>query len=214
LEKEGLSKLDDILDPFEKVVWSGKPDKKAYLLPAFGGIPFFLVIASISFLIIYVGTYSSYPPGVLWILPIGISVVIGMIPPFWQLRKSPIVEYMITNQRLLIKSGVTKENVWFTDLNRIKESIVKIGLADKILGTGKLYPITPEYPYAPKRHVYTEVGMYRLKKVYNIAEGRDEEVTEMELFRKSLTHPHLEGLKKPYDVQELLKEAIFRKKQT
>ena len=104
--------------------------------------------------------------------------------------------------------------MWFTDLNRIKESIVKIGLPDRILGTGKLYPITPEYPYAPKRHLYSRAGINRLKKVYNIVEGKDEEISEIELYRKSMSHPYLEGLKEPHGVQELLKEAIIRKKQT
>jgi len=124
---------------------------------------------------------------------------------------------MITNKRLLVKSGVAKEEVWFTDLCRIKDSIVKTGLSDKILGTGKIYPITPEYPYAPKMHAYTEGGMYRLKKVYNIVEdreGEEEEVSEIELFRKSQTHPHLKGLKEPYALHELLEGAIFKKKQT
>jgi hypothetical protein len=155
-----MSKLDGILNPFEKVIWSGKPKKIAYILPAFGFILFALVFASAFSAIVH----AANPSGVFWILPIVVGLVIGFIPVVWQSKKSPSVEYMITNQRLLIKSGTTKEDVWFTDLNRIKESIIKIGLVDRMLGTGKLYPITPEYPYAPKLRSYSRGGMDRLKK--------------------------------------------------
>ena len=37
-----MSGMKDILDPNEEVLWSGKPDRKAILLPALGGIPFAL----------------------------------------------------------------------------------------------------------------------------------------------------------------------------
>ena len=33
-----MSAFKNILDPNEQVIWSGKPDKKAFMLPAFGGI--------------------------------------------------------------------------------------------------------------------------------------------------------------------------------
>jgi len=200
-----MSKLDGILNPFEKVIWSGKPKKIAYILPAFGFILFALVFASAFSAIVY----AASPSGVFWILPIVVGSVIGFIPVAWQSKKFPSVEYMITNQRLLIKSGTTEEDVWFTDLNRIKESIIKIGLVDRILGTGKLYPITPEYPYAPKFRSYSRAGMDRPKKVYNIVEEKDEMISETVLYSKSVSHPHLEGLKEPYSVQKLLKEATL-----
>jgi len=37
-----LANLEQILDPFENVIWSGKPDKKAFVFQALGGIPFAL----------------------------------------------------------------------------------------------------------------------------------------------------------------------------
>jgi hypothetical protein len=198
-----LSNLDDILTLNEKVIWHSKPQKTVYVLPALGFILFALIFASFfSFLL-----YSANPSEILWIIPIGIGSVIGLIPTVWQLRKSPKVEYMITNQRLLIKSGAKKDDVWFTDLSRLKESLVKKGLVDRLFGTGKIYPITPEYPYAPKLRTYSIAGMNRQKKVYNIVEGKDDMVSEIELYRKSLSHPHLEGLKEQYGVQKLLNQA-------
>jgi hypothetical protein len=200
--------MDKILDPNETVIWSGKPEKKAYLLPAFGGVPFALFFLVFFYIMVTTGN----PSGIEWFLPVFVlGWVIGLIvvPPLWQSRKFSGVGYMITNQRLLIKSGITEQDVWFADLGSIKETIVKIGFVDKIIGTGSLYPITAEYPYAPQPRSYSEAGMNKLKKVYNVADGKYEEITELELYRKSLHHPHLEGLNEPYAVQKLLRETIF-----
>ena len=148
------------------------------------------------------------------IITIPAAIVLIIVPPIWQYRKIPHTEYMITNQRLLIKTGITEKDVWFTNLDMIKDAIVKIGFVDKMLGTGKIYPITAEYPYDPKKYRYTlsdsEMASWnKLKKVYNIAEQKYEEIIEMELYRKSQHHPRLEGLNDTYAVQKLLKEAIF-----
>lgn len=201
-----MSAFKDILDPNEQVLWSVKPDKKAFMLPAFGGIPIALFFLGISAAWLVVGASVLESP---LVVAIPAAIFLILVPPLWQYRKMPKAEYMITNQRLIIKSGVTEQDVWFTDLDNIKDTIVKIGLVDKILGTGKLYPITPAYPYEPKPRAYTEGGMYRPTKVYNIAEQKYEEIPEIELYRKGQTHPHLEGLKEPYAVQKLLKEVIY-----
>ena len=200
------SGLDNILDPNEQVIWSAKPDKKAFMLPAFGGIFFAVVFLGITSIFLMAGLPFLESPAVITI-PIAIALIV--VPPLWQYRKMPHSAYMITNQRLIIKSGITKEDVWFADLDHIKDTIVKIGLVDKRLGTGKLYPITPAYPYEPKLRGYTEGGMYRSTRVFNIVEQKYEEIPEIELYRKSQMHPHLIGLKEPFAVQKLLKEVIF-----
>lgn len=178
-----MFKVDNVLDPDEEVIWSGKPQKRAYLLPAFGGIPFALFFSVFLYFII-----TAFTSGFEWFLPIfvlGWVVFLIIVPPLWQLRKFSGVEYMITNQRLLIKSGITDKDVWFANLDSIKETIVKIGFVDKILGTGKIYPITAEYPYTPQRYFYSEGGMNKTKKVFNIVTGMDEEIQEIELYRMS-----------------------------
>ena len=201
-----MSAFKNILDPTEQVIWSGKPDKKALMLPAFGGIFFALVFLGITSIFLIGGMPFLESPAVI-IIPVAIAIIV--VPPIWQYRKMPHAAYMITNQRLIIKSGVTEQDVWFANLDNIKDTIVKIGLADKILGTGKIYPITSAYPYEPKPRYYTRARMYKPIKVFNIAEQKYEEITEIELYRKSHTHPRLEGLKEPYAVEKLLKEVIF-----
>ena len=47
-----------------------------------------------------------------------------------------------------------------------------------------------------------------LKKVYNIVDQKDEEITKVELYGKFKHPPKLEGLKEPDKVREILKDAI------
>lgn len=133
--------MEDVLDPNETVIWSGKPDKKAFMLPAFYGIFIALFFLGITSIFLMTGTPFLMSPAVVTI-PLAIALII--VPPLWEYRKMPYSAYMITNQRLIIKSGITEQDIWFTDLDNIKDTLVKIGFVDKILGTGKLYPITPE----------------------------------------------------------------------
>ena len=198
--------FEKILDPNEQVIWNGKPNKKKFLLSSLWGIPFALFFLALSLIWIVGGAPVLESPLVITI-PVAIFLIV--VPPIWQYRKTPHTEYMITNQRLLIKSGITKDDIWFTELDNIKDVMVKIGLIDKIQGTVKIYPITSAYPYEPKGYSFTEAGMNNPIKVYNIAEQKYEEITEIELYRKLKNHPKLEALTEPYAVAKLLKEAIF-----
>ena len=48
-----------------------------------------------------------------------------------------------------------------------------------------------------------------MKKVSNLAEQKYEEITEIDLYRKTQHHPKIGGFKEPYKLQKLLREAIF-----
>ena len=204
-----MSILDDMLDPFEKIIWRGKPDKKAMVLWGFGGIPFALFFLAVLLFFHNLGAPIFETLNLISILfPIFIVGLI-VVPPLMQLRKYPNAEYMITNQRLLIKDGLRKEDVWFTRLEKIKKVIVKKGITGKILGTGKIYPITVTYPYYPKHRRYTEGGMNKLVKEYNLVTEEYDEITELELYRLINSHPNLDVMKDPYKIQKMLEEAIF-----
>ena len=203
--------MSELLDSNEAIIWSGKPKKQAYFLPALGGFPFALFFS----VFLYIMLSTSTPSGMdEMFLPIFISCwIVGLIvvPPIWKLTIYSKVNYLITNQRLIIKSGLN--NVWFTKLENIKEIVSKKGITDKICGTGKIYPITPEYPYAPKRYTYSRFsrsgGLYNTKKIYNLTSKKYDEVTQYELYTKSLTQPYLEGLEKPDIIENLLKDITF-----
>ncbi|MEJ2272649.1 MAG: PH domain-containing protein [Candidatus Bathyarchaeota archaeon] len=223
-----MSKLDDYLEPFEKVIWKGKPDKKAFMAWVLGGIPFALVFLFGAFLFHNFGVPLESPLILFIIFACGLII----IPTPLQLRKYTNTEYMITNQRLFIKQGLVKDDLWVVrlyrlfanqgthiddpwvvNLSKIKEVIIKKGICDKIFGTGSIYPITAEYPYAPKLRSYTSseyetAPWNKLKKVYNVAEGKNEEITEIELYTKTMIHPHLKNLKKAHSVEKLLRATI------
>ncbi len=142
------------------------------------------------------------------IILIAVSLALVIVPPIWKLSNLPNTEYLVTDKRLVIKTGINKEKVWSSKLANIKEVVVTRGIIDRLLGTGKLYLITPQYPYKPKPYAYSKGGMNSTKKVYNLTTETYDEVTQMELYRKSMSHPHLEGIMDPFKAQELLKENI------
>jgi hypothetical protein len=199
-----LSAIDEFLESTETVAWRGKPAKKTILLQSLAGIPFALIFGSAGIVML---TFDVPLLG----LPLGLLVVaccLVMVPPVWFLKKLPNTEYVVTNRRVLIKTGSSKHDVWSSELDKIRGFIVTTGVSDKIVGTGKLYPITAEYPYAPKLRVYTRNGMDRLRKVYNLTTGVYDKIFETELYRKSLSHPHLEGVKNPSEVKRVFDQII------
>lgn len=55
--------MDNILDPNEQVLWSDKPEKKSFMLPGFGGIPFALAFSVAFILLLNFGLPQLGPPG-------------------------------------------------------------------------------------------------------------------------------------------------------
>ncbi len=180
------------------------PARKTVFLQSLAGIWIALFFGAFALVMLYTGVPLLGLPLVVLV----VCCCLVVVPPVWFMRKLPNTEYALTNQRLIIKTGSTKYDVWSSELGRIKGFIVKTGVVDKILGTGKLYPITPEYPYAPKIRAYTRGGMGRSRKVYNLATGVFDEISEAELYNKSLSHPHLEGVEKVHDVQRFFTATI------
>ena len=127
------------------------------------------------------------------------------------------MEYIITNQNLIIKSGKEDDEVWVINLDKIKQIIVKKGVVGKIFGTAKIYTITPSYPYNPLqkrawiRPTYANPSAMTTRlEVYNIVESRYEDVEKYIVFRMANSHPRLEALKNYQMVEQLLKERINR----
>ena len=174
-----MGELDDFLDPFEKVIWRGKPDKKAHRLASLGGIPFALIFFAGYLYIIFVIGDNIIGPS-LYILAWVVGLIV--IPPLYQLRKFPNEEYMLTDGRLLIKTGKKEDDIWFTKLENIKEVIVQKGITGKILGTGTIYPITDTHPPFNPNNPHDQ-GWKRFQK--------------------------LDVIKEPYKIKKILEEAIF-----
>ncbi len=195
------------MEPSEKVIWRGKPDKKAFVLPELWLILFASFLLTFSILLISQGLPNSEA---ILIIFGGFGVGINIAYIFDGLRKFPNEEYMITNQRFLIKEGNSKNDIWYVELKRIAEVIVKRRFIDRLFGTGRIYPITPDYPYSPSIlgrgiHFY---DLDRPKKIFNIEKKTEEYIRDDEVFLKASQHPNFKGIKSPYQVERILKERI------
>lgn len=184
-----MSKLDKHLRANEKVLWSGKPVKKAFILPALGSIPFGLFF--LGFFIFWMwgaasaGALDFFTLFGLPFLLIGFGITIG--PSVWQLMKYRNTEYMITNQRVITQTGAIGLDTRFVDFDKIQEVYVQVGLMDKLFGTGTVYALTAGFTGFVPTGRYGYGGMQGLR-------------------------PNLSALKEPYEVQKLLQEAIANAK--
>jgi len=180
-----LSKLDKLLNANEKAIWSGKPVKTAFILPALGSIPFGLFFLGFSIFWLW-GAASAGAPDffTLFGLPfllLGFGIAFG--PSVWQFMRYRNTEYMITNQRIITQTGAIGLDTRFVDFDKIQEVYIKIGIIDKFFGTGTLYAMTAGFSgFAPAGR-FGYGGMQGLR-------------------------PSLAALKEPYQMQKLLQEAI------
>lgn len=193
----------------EKVLWRGKPLKKALLLRSLGGIPFGLVFLVIFFMWATKVPFMIGLPIELALLLAGWGFGVVLVPPIWQLKSFRNTDYLITDKRLIILTWVLKQRVWWATFSQIKEVGVKIGLVDKVLGTGTVYPITSSYPFPPgMRFSYIQRNPFLVHKLPNPATGEDEEFSEMQIWQKTSFAPFLQALSEPYEVQKLLLKMV------
>ena len=136
-DKEILPKSDMMFWPSEKVIWTHKPEKKAFLFPNLGVIPLIgFVFISVSMIIsILIQSFQA-----IYFLFFIITILIFLgIPTLYRLEKYENTEYILTNQRLILKSEFSKgfsflsifnkmsqgRETWFAELGEIKELKVK-----------------------------------------------------------------------------------------
>jgi len=183
--EESRSGLRRYLRPSERVLWSSKPVKMAFLFSGstggFAGMVFALGFSIFWLLIV---TLAGAPWffagfGVFFLL----LIVFGVAgSPLWQLMRYRNTEYMITDQRIITQTGVIGLDTRFVNLDRIQEVYIKVGFIDKIFGTGSVIAVTAGF---------VPVG--------TMAQGGP-----------LIVRPSLDALREPYEVQRLLQEAIER----
>jgi membrane protein YdbS with pleckstrin-like domain len=185
------SRLEKHLKPNEKLIWSGKPVKKAFILPGLVSIPFGLIFLVFSLFWMQMAASMGVPAFfTLFSLPfvlVGVLVMFG--PSVFQLMRYRNTEYMITDKRIITQTGAIGLDTRFVDFEKIQEVYVQIGIADRIFGTGTLIAMTAGlsgfFPSGSQGYG----AMHGLR-------------------------PSFSALKEPYRVQKLLQEAMERAKQT
>jgi uncharacterized membrane protein YdbT with pleckstrin-like domain len=186
-----LSGLDKLLNVEEKVLWSGKPVRKAFILPGLISIPVGIIF--LGFAIFWMGTAASAGApdefslfGLLFVL-IGIGIAFG--PFLFQLLRYRNTEYMITDKRIITQTGAIGLDTRFVDFEKVQEVYVQIGVIDKLFGTGSLYAMTAGFSgFVPRGGYGYGYGGF------------------------AGNRPSLAALKEPYEVQKLLQEAIEKSK--
>ena len=191
MEVNYLSRLDRLLNADERVLWSGKPVRKAFILRGLVSIPFGLIF--LGFAIFWMWTASSAGAPVffsLFGLPfvlIGFAVAFG--PALFQLLRYRNTVYIITDKRIITQTGAIGLDTRFVDFEKVQEVYVQIGVMDRLFGTGSLYAMTAGFSgFVPRGGYGYGYGGF--------AGGR----------------PSLSALKEPYEVQKLLQEAIEQSK--
>jgi uncharacterized membrane protein YdbT with pleckstrin-like domain len=177
----------------ERILWQGKPVLTPFVLaqniyPFAIGILFMVV--SLSFFVLPMISVGAPLELVLFSLIfffIGFGFAFGMpISAFLAYRNT---EYLISDQRLITQTGAVGLDTRFVDLEKVQEVYVRVGVVDRLFGTGSIFAATAGQVYVGWRQGPGWGGSF-------------------------IVRPSLASLKEPYEVQKLLQEAIRELKQS
>ncbi len=144
-----MTEIKEIIGKDEQILWQGKPKKKAFILASvFKMMPLALIwlLFDGAFIGTLIGTGAAkeMPTGVLIFL---IVFFIFHLIPVWIWianiitagRQHKNLEYVFTNKRIIIKSGIIGidfQNIYYSDIDSVN---LKVGLIDKLLKVGDIY---------------------------------------------------------------------------
>lgn len=188
-----MSRITSQLRPNEKVLWQGKPVLKAFIFSSsiFRATIFGLFIL-IFFLVFFLPTMFLGGATLFVLLPLllfllfPLAMILG--PIIWSFLAYENTEYLISDQRLITQTGAIGLDTRFVDLEKIQEVYVRIGIFDRLFGTGSIMASTASQVYIGMPQGSGWGGAYGMR-------------------------PSLSAIKEPYEVQKLLQEAIREVKQ-
>lgn len=139
--------IDATLTEGEQILWQGKPKKKAYILAAiFKMLPLVLIWLAIDIGAIIGVIASDTKMDTTMIIILCVFIVFHLAPVWiWIVnvvtanRQHKNLEYVFTNQRIIIKSGligIDFTNIYYSDIQSVN---LKVDLVDKMLKVGDIY---------------------------------------------------------------------------
>lgn len=148
-ENHKMDSIDSILNKDEQILWKGKPKEKAFV---FGSI-FSMMPLAIIWLLFDCGFIAVMFSGeALENAPVGISIFLIVffalhLTPVWiwignivtASRKYKNLEYVFTNKRIIIKSGIIGidfQNIYYSEIDSVN---LKVGPIDRMLKVGDIY---------------------------------------------------------------------------
>lgn len=137
--------IDQIIVPGETIIWKGKPKKSAFIInKIIGMLPFALLwlLFDSFFIITCIGTGAFEEMKLFFI-----GFFAFHLMPVWiwlsnvltANRKWKNTEYMVTDKRIIIKTGFIGagyNSIYYTDIGNVS---LKVGAIDKMLGVGDIY---------------------------------------------------------------------------
>ena len=163
-----------LLEPKETVLWNGKPDLKSLLFLAILCSILIMSIAAILFFNIEpIATrkntnLGANPKGVLSIIS-GLFFFISFMIPLIAYSFYKVTIYVITNKRLIIKSGFIGADIRSVYYDQIRSAFVNVGLVGKLFGTGTILIDTGRITQSRKRGSKTAYDRFRfIKNPYQV----------------------------------------------
>ena len=148
---EGIkqNQVEDILEEGETILQRLKPDRRDYILEAiFKGLPFVLIWAAFDvFFIVMMVTTGAFTQMGGFMIPVLIGFFALHLLPVWLYIAGIVkrvggyknIEYVITDKRIIIRSGLIGIDFRYFYYSAIQSVTVKVGLWDRMFKVGDLY---------------------------------------------------------------------------
>ena len=157
-----MTKFHRVLEPKESVLWEGKPRLLPYILDR--SIPFFFM-ALIWIGLVYIFIVGEHPSEydfsriTFLLLPhMALGVILVIAPIIYSLLSHDGIEYLATDKRILIRSGLFGEDFESIEYDEIAQTKVDIGLRDILSDMSGTVFLHGKYRHAhssPSHFVYT-----------------------------------------------------------
>ncbi len=141
--RPGALRVERLLEGDERVLWKGTPLRKPFVLASWGTIPFGAMFLGFSLVALGVNSRGGLDYSTLFLVSfflVGVGMTFG--PTAWQLLRYGNTEYLISDRRIITQTGAMGLDTSFMNLDKIQEVYVRVGLLDKVFGTGNVYAIT------------------------------------------------------------------------
>jgi len=138
--------IQTILEDNEQIIWEGKQDLKSAIISSLTGMIFLFIFGAL-FQFMTSGTGTCTING--QIRPAEACAGIGnyisyglfalaLLIPITSFLRYKVTRYIISNKRILLKSGLIGADMRSIYYDQVKSAFVNVGLVGKIFGTGSI----------------------------------------------------------------------------
>ncbi|MDO4604588.1 MAG: PH domain-containing protein [Helcococcus sp.] len=157
----------DFIDDNEKIIEIAKPDKFIYTFWHLRNIGVLIFLLIWTVVVVFIGRQFIFfedemlNPGIMFkffpLILLAIPFIIFIINPILRYIQSSKIEYIITDKRVYIFSGVIGKDIQSIEYREIDKLKLNVGILEKIRGKGTIQ-LTPDQSYYNGDTRYTEYG--------------------------------------------------------